>query len=206
MKKILAWIKRLFCKKAHRTGIGLLQILEKYQDQKNTAMWEKAVQTIIEIAYSNPESFFNSPDTFSRILRGSIKTSFGVLAEVEPGEFTKKISFIGFSGEEQTGQYGIIINFLTDSDRPKPIFIYTFEVSLGSRCRLCKVAAIFQDKSQADETRSYREVTETDLIYRGDMAMGLARVSHELTNYPMPAQVAAAVGIIGYSELYQYRC
>lgn len=206
MKKVLVGLGRLFGKHARRTGVGLLQILEEYPDQKESAMWKRVVQTIIEIAYTNPESFFNSSDTFSRTLRGSIKTPFGLLAEIEPGEFTTKVSFMGFVGDKKVGRYAVIINFLADADRPKPVFIYTFEVSLGSNLRLCNVASIFQDKDQADETKSYRDITDADLIYRGDMAMGLARVFHELTNYPIPPQVAAAVGIIGYSGLYQYRC
>ncbi|OHA24441.1 MAG: hypothetical protein A3D52_02915 [Candidatus Taylorbacteria bacterium RIFCSPHIGHO2_02_FULL_44_36] len=206
MKKVLAGIRCLFGKNARRTGIGLLQILEEYPDQKGTTMWQRVVQTIIEIVYLNPESFFNSPDTFSKTLRGSIKTQFGILAEIEPGEFTTKISFMGFVGDKQAGRYAVVMNFLADSDRPKPVFIYTFEVSLGSNRCLCNVAGIFQDKDQADETKSYQETAQADLVYKGDMVMGLARVFHELTNYPIPPQVATAMGIIGYSELYQYRC
>ena len=196
----------MFDKHNCRTGIGLLQILEEYPDKKGTAMWEKVVQTIIEIAYANPEVVFNSPDTFGSILLGGIKTPFGVLAEIEPGEYTTKVSFVGFVGNKKTGRYAIRINFLADSDRPKPVYLYTFEVSLGSKQRLCKVSCLFQDQNQADETNSYQDVTDSDLVYRGDMAMGLARVFHELTNYPIPPQVAAALGIIGYTEQYQYRC
>lgn len=50
MKKVLVGIMRLFGKNARRTGIGLLQILEEYPDQKGTTMWQRVVQTIIEIA------------------------------------------------------------------------------------------------------------------------------------------------------------
>ncbi|MCR4334292.1 MAG: hypothetical protein NUV47_01000 [Patescibacteria group bacterium] len=97
------------------------------------------VETILEIIYSHPESFFNSSDTHSRILRGSVRTPFGVLTKVESNEFKTKVSFIGFAGDERTGRYAIVVNLLVDSDRPRSVFIYTFEVSLGSNIGYHKI-------------------------------------------------------------------
>jgi hypothetical protein len=169
-------------------------------------MWKRTVKTIIAIAYLDPKSFFNPPETFPQTLEKSKKTPHGLLLDVPSSEYAKKMTFLGFAGNNQTSQYSIKVTLSVDSDRQRPVFIYTFEVFLGSSHRLCGIAAIFQDKNQTDETKSHQETSQADLVYRGAMAMGLARVFHELTSYPIPTQVAATLGIFGNSAKHQYRC
>lgn len=202
----MAGIRWLFGKHANRTGIGLLQVLEEYPEQKGSLIWQRMVKTIIEIIYSSPSTFFDPPQNYSGKLKGGTETTYGLVAKVSAIDFASKTTFVGFAGDKETGRYAITITLLEDSDRPKPVFIYIFEVSLGSQKSLCKVAAVFQDSKQHDESRSYSHVAEADLVYTGDMAMGLARVFHELALYPIPPQVASVVGVAGSTKLYQYRC
>lgn len=206
MKKIMVWIRRLFIKQTKRTGIGLLQALEEYEEQKGSPIWQRMVKTVIEIIYSSPSTFFDSPQNHSKKLKNGDVTKYGLVFKVSTNDFASKTTFVGFAGDKKTGRYAITITLLEDSDRLKPVFIYIFEVSRGSQKSLCKIAAVFQDSKQHDESRSYHHVAEADLVYTGDMAMGLARVFHELTSYPMPSQVASVVGIVGLIESYRYRC
>ncbi len=199
-------VQGLWDRQEKRRIIHLLHILEEYPDQKSTKMWERVIKAIIESAYRNPGLFFNPPETFSKILPGSTKIPFGIWANVRSKVFAKKISFIGFVGNTKTGRYAILSDFLIDSDRQNPVFIYTFEISLKSNHPLYKVMGIFQDSTQADETKSYQGILHPDLVYRGDMAMGLARFFHELIIYPMPPQVAKTLGIIEYPNGNPYRC
>lgn len=206
MKKLKDGIRWLYDKHKRRLGIGLLQVLEEYPEQRGSSMWQKVVKTIIEIIYSNPLTFFNPPKSCPIKLKDGVKNSFGLVAKVSTIDFASKTTFVGFAGDKETGRYAITITLLEDSERPKPVFIYILEISLGSQNSLCKIAAVFQDSRQRDESQLYDNVTEADLVYTGDMAMGLARVFHEIAQCPMPPQVASVVGIVGCTDLYQYRC
>ena len=181
----------------HRFRImGLLHALDDHHnlEERGDALWGRCVKAVIEILYGYREIVFTNPKTFKNIPRGAEAVPSGISVNIEPtDDFAEIAAFIGSVGGSENDRYGISFRLYADTARPKPVYLYEFRVLKTSEVHLCRVAAVFQSVDEFNNSRSYPIITLADIVYKGDMALGLAKTFHELSGYPVPVEVAGCL-------------